>query len=438
MFWAILNLCLSVMEMLLLWGAIYRFMCINNRTIHAAKPFYIAGFALTIALYYGVSLSFPGSWYTVIFVPVMTVASGFFLFHRNMLSIILDILFTVMMILGMECGIFIFNIILANMDIGIFPNMACAGCIAMTAKCIILVLLASALIHWRKACLKGRISLRQTVTVLILPVFSVFFLFSVLHMSAVYIQFNGLWLILADIIALLLLNIYFLYLFRYLFRVRRLEQEMQMAQLQNELQYRHYEELERKYTESRKVLHDMKNHLQAVEQLYGGEDKTAGDNYVQGLYHMIHVLGEKYYSSNRMLNIILNEKLSLAAKSGIRVKAEVGDVNFDDIKDIDITTIFANLLDNAIEAAGPKSWLELKIDHIQNFRIVKIRNGIGSSSQQLCKEPGQSAVPVNKNGHMGLGLTNVRLALDKYHASLESDSTETEYCISIMIPGKEV
>ena len=238
--------------------------------------------------------------------------------------------------------------------------------------------------------------------------------------------------------ALLLLNIYFLYLFRYFFRASKLEQEMKITQVQNELQYRHYEELEQKYRESRKVLHDMKNHLQAVEQLYEGENKEAGDNYVRNLYHMINILGEKYYSSNRMLNIILNEKLSQAQKLGIKVSAEVGDADLSDIQDIDITTIFANLLDNALEAAvsAADPWMELNIDIVQDFRVIRIRNSRGVKPDSPAQDSNE--LPLHTSlGHMGLGLDNVRQTLEKYHGSLEQTETEKEYCINIMIPGKE-
>lgn len=105
----------------------------------------------------------------------------------------------------------------------------------------------------------------------------------------------------------------------------------------------------------------MKNHLQAVEDLYAGQKTEAGDRYVKDLYHMLNVLGEKRYTENQMLNIILNEKIREAEAKGITVTVRVGDIDLSDIKEIDLTTIFANLLDNAIEAAGrtagfPSSW----------------------------------------------------------------------------------
>ena len=205
-----------------------------------------------------------------------------------------------------------------------------------------------------------------------------------------------------------------------------------MAEVKNEVQYRYYEVLERKYRESRKILHDMKNHLAAVEQLYQEQKEEAGDTYVKDLYHMINVLGEKYYSSNHMLNIILNEKLSLAQSLGIQVKVQVGEVGFDDMKDMDITIIFGNLLDNAVEACrdcGKDAFLEIKIDRIQDFRVVQLCNSRKVSS-------GEVPAPKKKR-HMGLGLPNVRQTLEKYHGTLEVSMTEKEYRVNLMIPGKE-
>lgn len=429
MFWGICNLLLSAVEVFVIWLGTFCFMRVNSRSIYRKKTWYVAGFFLTVTAMYLAILAANNGWSTLLVQIVMTAVLGAVLFHRKMLPLLLDILFSVVLIIGMECGIYVFNILLYHVGYDIFPNPAAMGCAAMIFKMLILFPLISLMIWWKKNYSQGNLTLRQTLTVLVLPVFSVLFLYSMIRMSQVYIQLYGLWLLLINFIALLLLNIYFLYLFRYLFRVSRLEQQIRIAQVQSELQYRHYEELEKKYRESRKILHDMKNHLQAVEQLYEGENQEAGDQYVKKLYHMINILGEKYYSSNRMLNIILNEKLSQAQNLGIRVTAEVGDADFDDLENMDITVIFANLLDNAIEAAGntEEPWLELKIDAVNDFRVIRLRNS--RSDSPACQS--------EKQGHMGLGLVNVKHALDRYHGSMETCATEKEFSISIMMPGKE-
>ena len=118
-------------------------------------------------------------------------------------------------------------------------------------------------------------------------------------------ELYGVRLMVVNLGALVLLNFWFLYLFGYWFRSHKLERQLAEFQMQNELQYRYYAELEQKYRESRKIMHDMKNHLQAVEHLYQAKDgQEQGGAYVKDLYHMLNLLGEKYYSSNRMLNII--------------------------------------------------------------------------------------------------------------------------------------
>lgn len=176
---------------------------------------------------------------------------------------------------------------------------------------------------------EGRLKGKQTAGMFLLPVFSVVFVVSMLRMNMVYGQLYSNALLLINLILLVLVNCYFIFLFRYMFQSNQLEQELERFQAQNEVQYRYYTELERKYQESRKILHDMKNHLQAIESLYREDNASGrGDRYVKDLYHMVNILGEKYYSSDRMLNIICNDKLSAAGRMGIRVTAQIGDVDF--------------------------------------------------------------------------------------------------------------
>ena len=265
MFWGICNLLLSVVEMTGIWVGTFCFMRVNARTIYRRKFWYIAGFFLAVMTMYLMILFTDNGWRELLVQIAVTAVLGALLFHRKMLPLLFDVLFSVVVVIGMECGIYMFNIILYHVGYDIFPNPAAMGCVAMVFKLLILFPLMSFMIWWKKTSSEGNLTMRQTMTVLVLPVFSVLFLYSLIRMSQVYIQLYGLWLLLVNFAALLLLNIYFLYLFRYLFRVSKLEQKIRIARIQNELQYRHYEELEQKYRESRKILHDMKNHLQAVE-----------------------------------------------------------------------------------------------------------------------------------------------------------------------------
>lgn len=429
MIWAILNLLLSFFEVGAMWFLLYRFMNINNRMVYRKKAWYVAGFTLAGILQYFLSFIFREGWVPILVCVLMTTGISAFLFHRKTLPIVLDVLFLVVLILAMEMGIFVNHLFALRIT---FTNLAQAGCLYMASKILLMCMVALPIINWRKNLSEGNLTIKQSAAVLVLPGFSLFFLYSIVKLCRVYVELYGIKLAAANMGALLIVNLYFLYLFRKLLLANKLEQEMKAIQVKNQVQYRYYEELEEKYKESRKIFHDMKNHLQAVEQLYGEQDKAAGENYVKDLYHMINVLGEKHYSSNHMLNIILNEKLSRAQKLGISVKVEPGDADFNDLKDMDITTIFANLLDNAVEAcekSGEGAYLHLKINTVQDFRVICLSNSRTNDSEKMVTE--------HQTSHMGLGLVNVRQTLEKYHGSLEQTVSDDVYQVSIMIPGKE-
>ncbi|MGI6070652.1 MAG: sensor histidine kinase [Blautia sp.] len=427
MFAVILNFIFSILEQLTTCLCLYFFMKHSLPEIHARKIWYPTAFTLYgigsyVFTIIGQLYRFP--WLGVIFMFSGIVIISWLLFHKTAWPIFFDMLFGVLLFLSMEIGIFLAN------EIRLLTQAIPApwvGILAMGTKLILMILVTALSIFWLKQYQSSALSQRQAVSILILPIFSMFFFCSLMEMSLVYVQLKNFALLIVNLAALLLLNFYFLYLFGYLFRSNHLEQDLKLYQAQNELQYRYYEQLEQKYQESRKTIHDMKNHLMAVERLYQ-EDGKGPDarEYVQSLYHMLNILGEKYYTSNKMLNIIFNDKLTLAQSKGITVTAEIGDVDLSDLRDMDVTTIFANLLDNAIEAAQECSespYIQIKLQQIQDFRVISIQNS---------REDG-----VVKKGHMGIGLKNVQQTLNAYSGTLHHEAIQNEYRVSIMLPKKE-
>ncbi len=74
--------------------------------------------------------------------------------------------------------------------------------------------------------------------------------------------------------------------------------------------------------------------------------------YNQEVFHILNQSHHLWYTENRMLNIILNEKLCHKNLQNVKLELDIQEHCLDRINEMDITTIFANLLDNAIEAIG--------------------------------------------------------------------------------------
>lgn len=267
-----------------------------------------------------------------------------------------------------------------------------------------------------------KVSRKKYWGIFLLPMFSLLFLYTLLSMGSIYLQFYGYGLFLLNVVALLFLNIYIIYLFYYVGKAGRLQNDLELQKQKSEMQFRYYEDLEEKYQSSRKLIHDMRNHLRAIEELYGNEDKEA-KSYVEDLHQMLNKMGQTYYTDNRMLNIILNDKVKKAVQEGITVDVKIGNISLDGMKDVDITTIFANLLDNAIEAAvqaDGEKFIAIQAERFHDFHIIKLTNTKG----QECK----------KKGHMGIGLVNVRNALERYEGTMEIKEENEIYRTVIIIP----
>ncbi len=264
------------------------------------------------------------------------------------------------------------------------------------------------------------------------PAVSVFIIFSLIYTGDVFVQMYGAFLIILNILALVIMNLYIWYLFSYQSKNKKLRAELEIRKKQSEMQYQYYEKVEQRYQSSRKLVHDMRNHLQAIEALQE-QDSAKGREYVKDMHRMLDTLGIVNYTENRMLNIILNDKAEEAQKAGIGLEIRIGEIRLEHIRDMDMTTIFANLLDNALEAAeqaAGKPMIRVQADTFHDFTVVKIRNSMvcGGSAKVLGR------YKKRRKSHMGIGLENVRHTLEKYGGGMMTEALEEEFVVSITIP----
>ena len=120
----------------------------------------------------------------------------------------------------------------------------------------------------------------------------------------------------------------------------------------------------------------------------------------------------------------------MADRYGILFEMDVslGDVDF--MKSIDITTLFGNLLDNAVEAAGKCSaekYIGILLKRHNQMLYIRIENSI------------ESAVPI-RNGMIserkkGIGILNIERCVDAYGGEIiyknSSNRLVCEICLTI-------
>ena len=274
------------------------------------------------------------------------------------------------------------------------------------------------------------ISTGQLISTFLLPIASIILLFSLLTFIEIYPTEENIVLLTIDIAILLGINLYFTNIFDAISRSNRLQKELSLHQQTEELQKEYYENLEQKYQNTRKLVHDIRNHLQAMEHLYKEQQNEIGVRYTQDIHGILNQLGMKYYTSDQMLNIILNDKVQLMETKGIIPEIKIADVNLDFMREMDITTIFANLLDNAIEASeeSEEKVIRLKVLMVHEFISITLEN----SSSRAPEKRGSSFLS-HKENHEGLGLKNVERTITQYKGDIQYEWRKPYFITRIML-----
>lgn len=427
-FMIFINMVIAISDYAVLIYAMYQFLNKTGRNLYLHKGYYILGFSLYMAALLFSSV-IRSDLYGCLMLTVSPVALGYFLFNRTGQHIIYNLVYGCSIIAVQIFSIVAFQWYAAKT--GNFLSSAIVySCALMTFKQL-MELLNLKLFVWifgrRK---EGTVRWQQILNSFILPVFSVIFLLSMSAYVALLPTEEGIITLIVNLICILLLNIYVSYIFDNIVKKNELENELNLTRQKETMQYRYYEELEKKYLKTRKVVHDMRNHLIAIEQLYQEKDGS-GAAYMQDMHRMLNELGQNYYTENRVLNIILNDKAQLAESQGIALEIRAAGTDLTFMKEMDITTVFANLMDNALEAASEavEKWVAFKMDQIRDFVVINIRNAAADP-------------PVSRNGRFisskdgkeGIGLQNVKRTVQAYDGTLTFHYEDGVFEVNLMIP----
>lgn len=173
------------------------------------------------------------------------------------------------------------------------------------------------------------------------------------------------------------------------------------------------------------IYHDLKNHL-----LFSDEKILKADT-IKKLQ-----LYEKYYNTgNDFLDIILADKIEYAWERGIKIECNIDFSSGYFLEPLDISTIFGNLLDNAIEATeklcDKEKIIFFKIENRGGLIIVVIKNYINYNSPENGKL--LSTNKDNKQYH-GFGIPNIKKGVHKYNGECVFNVHDNEFVVSLIIP----
>lgn len=208
--------------------------------------------------------------------------------------------------------------------------------------------------------------------------------------------------------------------------------ELDAVRYQNEIQLLHYHELTRKYEDSRRIIHDIKKHLEILNALQGS-DKERAKYYSELIGKQVEGVFGNFFCSNRILSVVMGQKISLAESEHIHVETRVEDVLFDFMNDMDITAIFANLWDNAIEACRKVEekdrFIHIYLEKESGIIVLDMEN----SFDGIIRED-ENNILSTKSHHEGVGLGIIKATVEKYEGIVHTDYEGNTFHVEITIP----
>lgn len=234
------------------------------------------------------------------------------------------------------------------------------------------------------------------------------------------------------LIGLFVSSVFIVYFTNRIARLYKEQYNINLIKIQNKIQLDHFNEISEKYEQSRMIIHDVKKHLEVLNSLNSSNDNKAL-TYSKIIEDKVDSLFEGFQCSNRILSIIMSQKILIAEKSDIIVNTKVEDLLLEKIQDIDITAIFANLWDNAIEAClntkRDERFISIIIGRVNDFIVISFENSFDGIIRQNGK-----VILSTKEKHEGLGLSIVRSSVEKYHGTLTTKYNQNVFKVEILIP----
>lgn len=197
--------------------------------------------------------------------------------------------------------------------------------------------------------------------------------------------------------------------------------EMQLL-LQKEANAAEYYAMLLSQNENQSILiHDMKKHLQSITILNDRKENDKIAAYIRQLMLSSDLKESARLCDHEMLNAILCRYKRKCDSSRISFHVDIRHGTIDFMSDNDLTSLFCNLLDNAVEAASgiPDAFIEVNTARKTNTPLIVIsvvnscrRNPFAGPQESL------STTKPDKRGH-GFGIKSIRKTVGNYHGDMQ-------------------
>lgn len=242
------------------------------------------------------------------------------------------------------------------------------------------------------------------------------------------------WFVCIGAVLMLFLNmcVFFIYNLSQQYSKKYLQTQLQLQKESADAKY--YKMLLTQDENQKILIHDIKKHMYTISDLLSNDLALDAKKYIARIIQSKELSEKLHFCDNPTLNLLLLRYKELCEKISIQFFVDIrkDTVSFLDIEDI--TSMFGNLLENAVEAANgtENAYIDLSIKHNETEHLmISMINSCNWIPEQNAS--GDFISRKRDKGRHGLGMKSVRKITKKYNGTLYSFYNEDDKTFHTMI-----
>ncbi|MBU5482133.1 ATP-binding protein [Blautia sp. MSJ-19] len=225
-------------------------------------------------------------------------------------------------------------------------------------------------------------------------------------------------------------------LYAYHIQVKEIQIRFEKDTLRNimEMQYKNYQLSKENIDMVNQKYHDLKHQINLLKtQSYTGKSTS----YLEKMEREIRVYETQNKTGNQILDAVLTNKAMLCQNKEIELKFIVDGEALSFMEDMDVSALFGNMLDNAIESAEKQQEKQKRLIWLY---VTKEKQFVRIRTENYCDEKIQfkNGMPVTTKKDRrihGYGMKSIKSTVEKYHGSVVAAQENNWFELKILLPS---